>query len=135
MAPEMRYSGVVVHGDHWLANPGAEYVQALLSQLFADSPIASLVTDRHGVVLECNQALESLFRLTLRQAASGFGRYNLRRDQNLNPAPERRRQLENAYRYGDVVSLELEYELSARKSVVGERGEAWGVGRAGRARA
>lgn len=116
MAPEMRYSGVVVHGDHWLANPGAEYVQALLSQLFADSPIASLVTDRHGVVLECNQALESLFRLTPRQAASGFGRYNLRRDQNLNAAPERRRQLENAYRYGDVVSLELEYELSALHS-------------------
>lgn len=108
---ELSYSGVVVHGNHWLANPGPEYVQALLSRLFADSPIASLVTDRHGVVLECNQALESLFRLTPRQAASGFGRYNLRRDQNLKATPERRARLKDAYRHGDVVSLELEYDL------------------------
>src|SRR5690554_524251 len=113
---DLSYSGVVVHGNHWLANPGPEYVQALLSRLFADSPIASLVTDRHGVVLECNQALESLFRLTPRQAASGFGRYNLRRDQNLTADPERRARLEYAYRYGDVVSLELEYDLSALHS-------------------
>ncbi|MDQ2075347.1 GGDEF domain-containing phosphodiesterase [Marinimicrobium sp. ABcell2] len=112
-ADELCYSGVVVSGDHWLANPGPEYIQKLLSRLFSESPIASLVTDCNGVVLECNQALETLLRLTPRQATSGFGQYNLLRDQNFKMGADLRARLEDAYRHGDVVSFELEYRLKA----------------------
>ncbi len=106
------FQGVVVSSHHWLANPGPEYVQHLLASLFAESPIASFVTDAQGVVLQHNQALERLFSLTPRQAVKAVGRYSLFRDKGLSLEPETRARLERVYREGCVESFELTYSLT-----------------------
>lgn len=103
--------GVVVSSQHWLANPGPEYVQHLLSTLFAESPIASIVIDAEGVVLQHNQAVEKLFNLTPRQASRAAGRYNLLRDKSLQAHTEIYSRLKRACELGEIQTFELNYCL------------------------
>jgi|GEM_PF-346950 len=106
------FQGVVVSSQHWLANPGPEYVQHLLASLFADSPIASFVTDAKGVVLQQNQALERLFSLSPRQLVKFIGRYNLLSDRVLRDHSENYAKLKRVYETGSVETLELVYPLT-----------------------
>lgn len=106
------FQGVVVSSQHWLANPGPEYVQHLLASLFADSPIASFVTDAQGVVLQQNQAFERLFNLSPRQIIKSIGRYNLLRDKALRSHADNYQKLKRVYASGSVETLELTYPLA-----------------------
>ncbi len=106
------YVGAVVDSQHWLSNPGSEYVQSLLSRLFAESPIPSLITDPSGVLLEYNRAVEQLFQLTPRQALSGVGHYQILRDRSLRDHPEHLTRLRRVYQRGEVQSFELDYSLA-----------------------
>lgn len=106
------YIGAVVSSQHWLANPGPEYVQSLLSRLFADSPIASFVTDPDGVLLECNHALESLLQLTPRQLASGVGRYRVLRDRVLQEQPALSAPVRRVFQCGEIHTFDLDYPLA-----------------------
>lgn len=103
--------GVVVHSDHWLANPGPDHVQHWLSELFSESPIPSFITDADGVVLQQNQALEKLFNLTSRQMTSVLGRYNVLRDPNVCTDPGILQNVKQVYTAGKIASFEMDYVL------------------------
>ncbi len=106
------YVGAVVSSQHWLANPGPEYVQTLLSRLFAESPIASFVTDPDGVMLEWNRALETLLQLTSRQVAAGVGRYRVLRDRILQDQPELISRVRRVFQKGEIQCFDLDYPLA-----------------------
>lgn len=105
------FQGVVVNNQHWLAHPGADYVQHLLATLFSESPIPSFVTDSDGIVLQQNQALEKLFGLAPRQVTKAVGRYNLLRDRNLQADPAILEKVRRVYSKGEIHSFELNYSL------------------------
>ncbi len=111
-ADGLSYVGAVVSSQHWLANPGPEYVQSLLSRLFSDSPIASCVTDPDGVLLEFNQALETLFQLTPRQATAGVGHYRILHDPALQGHPDLLNRVRRVYRHGEIHCFDLDYPLA-----------------------
>ncbi|WP_286804653.1 MULTISPECIES: PAS domain-containing protein [unclassified Marinimicrobium] len=106
------YVGAVVSSQHWLANPGPEYVQSLLSRLFAESPIASFVTDPDGVMLECNHALEVLLQLTPRQSTAGIGRYRVLRDRVLQARPDLLSRVRRVFQQGEIQCFDLDYPLA-----------------------
>lgn len=106
------FQGVVVSSQHWLANPGPDYVQHLLVGLFAESPIPSFLTDAQGVVLQQNQALEKLFNLTPRQASKAVGRYSLLRDKSLLADTSIFEKVQRVYQAGEVHSFEINYSLA-----------------------
>ena len=108
---DAHYLGVVTRADHWLTDPGTDLVQKQLSQLFADSPIASMVTDARGVTLEHNAAFRKLFRLTPRQAQDGIGHYQIQRDPSLKARPDLLERVERVYRLGEIHSFDLDYSL------------------------
>lgn len=107
------FQGVVVSSQHWLANPGPDYVQHLLAGLFSESPIASFVTDADGIVLQHNQALEKLFYLTPRQVTKAVGRYNLLRDRSLLADATLFEKLCRVYQAGEVEFFEVNYSLGS----------------------
>ncbi len=106
------YVGSVVNSQHWLTNPGPEYVQRLLFRLFADNPIASFVTDQAGVMLECNHALESLLQLSSRQVAAGIGRYRVFRDRALQDKPDLLSRVRRVFQLGEIQCFDLDYPLA-----------------------
>lgn len=106
------FVGAVISTRHWLANPGPEYVQRLLSRLFADSPIASFVTDPDGVMLEHNRALEELFQLTPHQVLSGIGFYRVLRDKTLREHPEYLERVRRVFQLGEIHCFDLDYPLA-----------------------
>lgn len=103
--------GAVVSSQHWLANPGPEYVQSLLSRLFAESPIASFVTDPDGVMLECNHALEALLQLTPRQSTAGIGRYRVLHDRVLQARPDLLSRVRRVFQRGEIQCFDVDYPL------------------------
>lgn len=105
------FQGVVVNSQHWLANPGPEYVQHLLASLFADSPIPSFITDAQGIVLQQNHAFEKLFNLTPRQSSKAIGHYNVLRDKTLNSIPKLHKKVKRVYGAGEIQSFEVNYSL------------------------
>ncbi|WP_084645689.1 bifunctional diguanylate cyclase/phosphodiesterase [Marinimicrobium agarilyticum] len=107
-----QFVGAVISAQHWLANPGPEYVQSLLSRLFSESPIASFVTDPDGVMLEHNQALEQLFHLTPRQMMAGIGAYRVLRDQALRKNPEHLERVRRVFQRGEIHCFDLDYPLA-----------------------
>lgn len=107
------FQGVVVSSQHWLANPGPDYVQHLLTSLFSESLIPSFITDADGIVLQHNAALEKLFNLTPRQASRSAGRYNMLRDRSLRADAALYAKLCRVYQAGEVQCLEVNYSLAS----------------------
>lgn len=105
------FQGVVVCSQHWLANPGPDYVQQLLVRLFSESLIPSFVTDAEGTVLQQNHALEKLFNLTPRQALKAIGRYNLLRDKSLLADAAVAAKVARVYQAAEAQSFEVNYSL------------------------
>ncbi|WP_189415675.1 sensor domain-containing protein [Cellvibrio zantedeschiae] len=108
---DRQYEGVAVPSTHWLANPGVETSSSLLRTLFAENPVASLMTDAKGVLLQANAAFEKLFDLNPRKISAAVGRYNLLRDKQLLADSEISQLLQNVFRAGETLSVDLTYSL------------------------
>ncbi|WP_082191376.1 EAL domain-containing protein [Cellvibrio sp. pealriver] len=106
-----RFSGLVVSARHWLASPGDEYALQLLSGLFAESPIPSLITDKHGILLHMNQSMERLFHLSHRQAESAAGFYSILRDKRVCADTELSEAIRAVYDSGKIQTIEMNYSL------------------------
>ncbi len=107
-----QFEGVTVPNTHWLANPGVETSSSLLRTLFAENPIASLMTDANGVLLQANNAFEKLFDLNSRKISAAIGRYNLLRDKQLLAVTEFPELLQKVYRSCETLSVDLSYSLN-----------------------
>ncbi|RYZ95649.1 MAG: diguanylate cyclase, partial [Moraxellaceae bacterium] len=108
---QRRYEGVVVPSSHWLANPGIETSNSLLRTLFAENPIASLMTDAKGVLLQANSAFEKLFEINSRKISAAVGRYSLLQDKQLQSIADMPVLLQQVYRSGETLSVDLTYSL------------------------
>jgi diguanylate cyclase (GGDEF)-like protein len=106
-----QYEGVVVPSSHWLANPGIETSNSLLRTLFAENPIASLMTDAKGVLLQANSAFEKLFEINSRKISAAVGRYCLLQDKQLQLMSDVPALLQQVYSSGDSLSVDLTYSL------------------------
>jgi diguanylate cyclase (GGDEF)-like protein len=122
------YEGVVVPSSHWLANPGVDASNSVLRTLFSENPIASLMTDAKGVLLQANLAFEKLFELNSRKISAAIGRYNLLQDKQLQRLMDFPQLLEKVYRTGETLSVDISYSLNtiikslaAKKFEIGER--------------
>lgn len=122
------YEGVVVPSSHWLANPGIETSNSVLRTLFSENPIASLMTDAKGVLLQANAAFEKLLELNSRKISAAIGRYNLLHDKQLQALVDFPQLLEKVYRSGETLSVDICYSLNtiikslaAKKFDLGER--------------
>jgi diguanylate cyclase (GGDEF)-like protein len=111
---QRQYEGVAVPSVHWLANPGVETNSSLLSAMFAENPIASLITDAKGVLLQANTAFEKLFDLNSRKTGLVIGRYNLLCDKQLLAMPDICELVQDVYRTGQTLSVDLTYALDAK---------------------
>lgn len=107
-----QYEGVAVPSTHWLANPGVETSSSLLRTLFAENPIASLLTDAKGVLLQANSAFEKLFDINSRKISAAVGRYNLLQDKQLQSLEEVFALLQKVYSTGETLSTDLTYSLN-----------------------
>jgi diguanylate cyclase (GGDEF)-like protein len=105
------FDGIVVPYHHWLGSPTIEGVSHSLDTLFAESPIASLVTDAHGVLLQANLAFQHLFALKRRQLEKIVGHYNILKDRNLNAIPDVSEQMQHVYFSAETQSVDLSYNL------------------------
>lgn len=105
------FEGVVVSAQHWLAKPSDEYALQFLSGLFAQSPIPSFITDKHGVVLNINEACVRLFHLSHRQTEKASGFYSILRDKQLTSDPELAAAVTMVYQDGIPQTLEMSYAL------------------------
>jgi len=106
-----RFAGMVISARHLLAGQGDGYALQFLSGLFAESPIASVITDKHGVLLHMNQAMERLFHLSHRQAESSAGFYSVLRDKRICADPELSAAVRAVYFEGKIETLEMNYSL------------------------
>lgn len=106
-----RFEGAVISAQHWLASHGDEYTLQFLSSLFAESPIPSIITDNHGIILHVNQALERLFHLSHRQAEKAIGSYSLLRDKRVCADPKLYAAICEIYGAGKIRTLETNYSL------------------------
>lgn len=107
-----QYEGVVVPSTHWLANPGIETSNSLLRTLFAESPIASLMTDAKGVLLQANGAFEKLFDINSRKISAAVGRYNILQDKQLQSLADVFVLLQKVYSTGETLSADITYSLN-----------------------
>lgn len=106
-----RFEGVAVSALHWLANSIDEYALQFLSGLFAESPIPSVITDKHSIILHMNESAERLFHLTHRQAEDAIGFYSILRDKRINADPELRAAIHAIYDEGAIKTFEMDYSL------------------------
>lgn len=106
-----RFAGMVISARHLLAGTGEEYALQFLSGLFAESPVPSVITDRHGVILHMNQAMERLFHLSHRQAESAAGFYSVLRDKRICADPDLYAAIRSVYFGGEIQTLEMNYSL------------------------
>lgn len=106
------YEGVVVPSSHWLANPGIETSNSVLRTLFSENPIASLMTDAKGFLLQANAAFEKLLELNSRKISTAIGRYNLLQDKQLQALVDFPLLLEKVYRSGETLSVDISYSLN-----------------------
>jgi diguanylate cyclase (GGDEF)-like protein len=107
-----QYEGVAVPSTHWLANPGAETSSSLLRTLFAENPIASVMTDAKGILLQANSAFEKLFDLNSRKISTAVGRYNLLQDKQLRSLTDVFALLQKVYSAGETLSVDITYSLN-----------------------
>lgn len=108
---QRKYEGVIVSSQHCLAKSGDEYALQFLSEVFAESPIPSFVTDKQGVVLNINQTCAQLFHLSPRQIEQASGFYSILRDKQLTTDPEFAAAIESVYREAKPQALEINYSL------------------------
>lgn len=108
-----QYEGVAVPSTHWLADPGTETNHSLLRTLFAENPIASLMTDAKGVLLQANAAFEKLFEVNSRKISAVIGRYNVFHDKELQAITDAAELFAKVYRSAESVSVDLVYPLLA----------------------
>lgn len=106
-----RFEGMVISVRHWLANTSDEHALQFLSGLFAENPIPSVITDKHGIILHMNQSMERLFHLTHRQAESAAGFYSVLRDKRASSDPELGAVLRAVYDRGEIQTIEMNYSL------------------------
>lgn len=106
-----QYEGVAVPSTHWLADPGSETNHSLLRTLFAENPIASLMTDAKGVLLQANNAFEKLFEVNSRKISAVIGHYNLFHDKELQDIADVAELFAKVYRSGESASVDLTYPL------------------------
>lgn len=106
-----RFAGMVISARHLLAGQDAGYALQFLSGLFAESPVPSVITDKHGVLLHMNQAMERLFHLSHRQAESSAGFYSVLRDKRICADPELSAAVRRVYLEGKIQTLEMNYSL------------------------
>lgn len=106
-----RFEGMVISARHWLVNSGDGYALQFLFGLFAESPIPSVITDKHGIILQMNQSMERLFHLTHRQAESAAGFYSILRDKRVNSDPEIYAAIRAVYDDGEIQTIETNYSL------------------------
>ncbi len=105
------FDGVVISSRHWLANSSDEYALQFLFGLFAESPIPSVITDKRGIVLHTNQAMERLFHLSDRQAENAAGFYSVLRDKQVSADPELYAAINAVYSEGKIHTQEINYSL------------------------
>lgn len=105
------YEGVVVPNTHWLSNPGTESSNSVLRTLFAENPIASLMTDAKGILLQTNSAFEKLFDLNSRKISTAVGRYCLLQDKQLRVMHEVPALLQKVYGDGECESIDISYSV------------------------
>jgi len=108
-----QFEGVAVPSKHWLANPGSETSSSLLRTLFAENPIASLMTDAKGVLLQANNAFEKLFEINSRKISAAVGRYNLLHDKKLLALVDSATLLAKVYESAECLSVDLDYPVSS----------------------
>ncbi|RYY01923.1 MAG: EAL domain-containing protein [Gammaproteobacteria bacterium] len=108
-----QFEGVAVPSKHWLANPGSETSSSLLRTLFAENPIASLMTDAKGVLLQANNAFEKLFEINSRKISAAVGRYNLLHDKKLLALVDSATSLAKVYESAECLSVDLDYSVSS----------------------
>jgi diguanylate cyclase (GGDEF)-like protein len=106
-----RFEGMVISVRHWLVDTNSEHALQFLSGLFAENPIPSVITDKHGIILHMNQSMERLFHLTHRQAESAAGFYSVLRDKRANSDPEMIAVLRAVYDRGEIQTIEMNYSL------------------------
>lgn len=105
------YQGLVFATDHWLAEPGTDFILEFLSNLLGESPIPCALTDAQGVLLYLNKSCQQLFMLAQRQVDLACGRYSIFVDKQFNRQPELLEQIQRVYQTGNSHSLELHYSL------------------------
>lgn len=105
------FHGVIIRSFQAAVEPTDERALVFLSTLFSESPIPSLITDKHGIVLNMNKALEQMFRLNHRQAESASGFYSILRDKRVSRDPELFEVIQQVYQLGKVQTLETNYLL------------------------
>jgi diguanylate cyclase (GGDEF)-like protein len=108
-----QFEGVAVPSKHWLANPGSETSSNLLRTLFAENPIASLMTDAKGVLLQANNAFEKLFEINSRKISAAVGRYNLLHDKKLLALVDFTALRAKVYESAECLSVDLDYPISS----------------------
>ena len=91
--------------------PRAGQVLHLLSEVFAESPIPSLITDHQGIILQMNQSMVRLFQLSRRQVASATGFYSVLRDKRVCADAELHEVICAIYEQGQAQSVEINYSL------------------------
>lgn len=105
------YQGLVFSANHWLAEPGTDFILEFLSNLLGESPIPCALTDAQGVLLYLNKSCQQLFMLAQRQVDLACGRYSIFVDKQFNRQPELLEQIQRVYQTGNSHSLELHYSL------------------------
>ena len=106
-----RFEGVALSTRHWLAGSSDEYALQFLPSIFSESPIPCIITDKHGVILHTNQALERLFHLSHRQAESAAGFYSILRDKRVCADPDLYAAIRAVYFDGMIQTVEMNYSL------------------------
>lgn len=110
-ASDRRFAGMIISTRHLLAGSVDQYALQFLSGLFEQSPIPSAFTDKQGVVLYMNQAMERLFHLSHRQGEGAAGYYSILRDKHISSDAELYSAISSVYLDGQVQTVEMTYPL------------------------
>ncbi len=105
------FHGVITASGICSASPEAGDHLSLLSALFAESPIPSLMTDQHGRLLSANKSLQHMFKLESCRLNSAIGKYSVMEDKFAGCDTELRSVLNAAYTEGRAQSIETDYCL------------------------
>lgn len=105
------FHGMVMSARDIPAQPDDEYGLTFLSGLFSESPIPSVITDKQGVILNMNHAVERMFHLNHRQVELASGYYSILRDKRVSRDPELLDAIRQVYEHGKVQTIETNYLL------------------------
>ncbi len=105
------FEGIVVSNYNGASQSNGESSANFLAKFFANSNVASIVTDPRGVLLQANQAFENLFAIKSRHVLVGVGHYNILQDENLLAIPEIMEMMHRVYNKNEVHSFDVGYHL------------------------